>query len=143
MWFLTLKKAGFCVAASFVIWLVADCFVAVRAYSGYLAAFMGACFLLAAWLQYVKSKGSDIFRGLRRRKEPEVPYYLRGEKVKKTRLSIFGNRHTFDDDLDENADVNSDDVNDKERHKINAAAFLVTGLLLLVWSQAAPSFFGS
>lgn len=143
MWFMALKKAGFCLAVSFILWLVADCFVTVRAYSGYLAAFMGACFLLAAWIQYMKSKGTDIFRGLRRRKQPEVPYYLRGEKVKKTRLGIFGNRHTFDDDLDENADIDSADLDEAQRRRINAAAFLVTGLLLIVWSQTASSFFAA
>lgn len=139
---MALKKAGFCLAVSFMLWLIADCFVTVRAYSGYLAAFMGACFLLAAWIQYMKSKGRDIFRGLRRRKGPEVPYYLRSEKVKKTRLGIFGSRHDFDDDLDENADADVANANESERHKLNAAAFAVTGALLLVWSECAPAFFG-
>lgn len=90
---------------------------------------MGACWLLAAWVKYLKSKGTDLFRGLRRQ-QTEVPYYLRSEKNKKPRLSLNGNRHLFNDDL-----ADSPELPEPRRLKLDALSCLIAAVVLLAWSQ--------
>lgn len=127
-----LERADVCLGICFA----ADCFVVVRAHSGFVAAFMGACWLLAAWVQYLKSNGVDFFRGFRREAR-EVPYYLRAEKDRKPRLSINGNRHSFDDGLNESADLSGEGASERSMRRANMWAFLIAGTVLLAWSQVA------
>lgn len=142
MWFLVLKKTGFHLCICFLIWLFASAVTTDARYAGWIAAFMGVCYLLAAWLRYLKSKGIDYMAKLRRRKKPSVPYYLRSEKKAKTRIGINGNRHEFDDDIETAAEPVDDAVSAKKNHRYTAIAYLIVALALLYWSEASASFFG-
>jgi hypothetical protein len=118
------------------VWLLIDLFSPAGArYAGWFAGFLGACYLLAGWLSWLRSRGTDLSRLLRRKRAPEVPYYLRGpEKDRKTRLSINGNRHFFDDDLADSAAERVTGVPRDALARWKALAFLVVGVLLLTLS---------
>ena len=104
-------------------------------YAGWTAGFIGACYLLAGWLRYLKSKGTDLLALIRRRGKPEVPYYLRGpEKLRKTKLSFNGNRHVFDDDEEEILAQDEFAKDPISQLRISALAFACTGALLLLLS---------
>ena len=57
-----------------------------KVYAGWFSGFLAACYLLAGWLAYLKSKGTDLGKLIRRKRPPEVPYYLRNvQKERKPR----------------------------------------------------------
>ena len=120
-----------------IIWLLIRRFSPVGSYaSGWFAGLAGAYYLLACWLQYLKSRGTDLSALLRGKKHKEVPYYLRGpQKWQKTRLSFTGKRHGFSDDLDDlepDAHIN---LNPRSKLHCNAAVFALLGLLFLFLSR--------
>lgn len=137
-----LKKAAVYLLPCGVIWLLLYLFASNPIYAAWSAALMGVCCLLAAWVQHQRARGQDVFAAFRK-KNREVPYYLRGDAAKrpKTRLGINGNRHAFDDDLKTAADPAGADVPARRQHNSSALAFLIIGVLLLVWSQLQPSLF--
>lgn len=117
------------------VWLAVRLSSPLPQHAGWAAAFAGACYLLAAWFEYLKSKGTDIMAKLRRKRE-EVPYYLRGEKYKKPRLSLFGTRHDFSDDMETASEGEYDaELPLSERRRLTMLAFLAVGAALLVFSQ--------
>lgn len=104
-------------------------------YAGWTAGLLGACYLLAGWVSWMKCRGTDLSALLRRKRPPEVPYYLRGtDKTVRTRLSLNGNRHTFDDDLAETADPLSEEHPKETLWRIRAAAWAAVGVTLLILS---------
>lgn len=119
-----------------LIWLVLERFsVMGRIYAGWFAGLMGACYLLVAWLNWLKTRGTDLGRLLRRKRPPRVPYYLRGaDKSVRPRLGIGGNHHTFEDDLPEAAERPEDGLDRQQTLRGRAAAFAVVGVLLLILS---------
>lgn len=66
-----------------------------RVYAGWFAGAAGMIYLLAAWIFYLKSKGTDITKLLKRKKPQEVPYYLKSpaEKRKRPRIGLNAPRH--------------------------------------------------
>lgn len=131
----TLKKFFFHLSVCAVIWLLID-FLSPqgRLYAGWFSGFLGACYLLAAWFSYLKSKGTNFLAKLRRH-HPQVPYYLRGaEKEQKPRLSLNGIRHIFDDDLAETAEERASEIPLPARQKLNAVAWAAVGVALLIWA---------
>lgn len=115
-----------------LIWIVIRRFSPVGSYAaGWFAGLAGASYLLAGWIQYLKSRGTDLAALLRGSKHKEVPYYLKGpEKWRKTRLSLTGKRHVFNDDLEDlpaDAHIN---LNPISKLRCRAVAFAILGLLL-------------
>ena len=104
-------------------------------YAGWTAGLMGACYLLAGWISWMKCRGTDLSALLRRKRPPEVPYYLRGaDKSVRPRLSLNGTRHAFDDDLAETADLTAGELPREALWRVRAAAWAAVGILLLILS---------
>ena len=73
-----LKKLGYHFAICLIAWFLILKFSPYTGiYAGWFSGFLSACYLLAGWLAYLKSKGTDFGKLLRRKKPPETPYYLR------------------------------------------------------------------
>lgn len=123
-----LGYAGARLGAGLALWFPVKLFAAVPAYAGFLAALMGACWLLNAWLKYLKSNGTDYFHGFHRAKRQEVPYALRAEKERKTVLSLNGNRHLFEDGLETT-------MQKPKQLRLDALACLIVAVALLLVSQ--------
>ena len=101
-----------------------------RVYAGW---FAGA----AGMIYYLKSKGTDITKLLKRKKPQEVPYYLKSpaEKRKKPRIGLNAPRHNTDDDLDETAEqAETESLSAKQGFAARAAVYLVMGIVMLVLS---------
>lgn len=103
-----------------------------RLYAGFAAAFLGAAYLLSAWLRFLKSSGTDVGAWLRRKAPPGVPYFHRRDKQGKS--GLYGGKGRFEDSL-------ADEQNDRDEHlplKIrlrgDALSFVLCGILLLVSS---------
>ena len=104
-------------------------------YAGWTAGLMGSCYLLAGWINWMKCRGTDLGALLRRRRPPEVPYYLRGaDKSVRPRLSLNGLRHSFDDDLAETADPAAQTLAREELWRVRAVALAAAGVFLLTLS---------
>lgn len=97
------------------------------AYPGFLAGLLGALWLLAAWLKYLKSRGTDVFSGFRRQRR-EVPYFLRSPRSRRPRLTLSGVWHAYDDDL-------GDAPAFPEQLRLDALACLISACALLLASQ--------
>lgn len=143
MFVYTLKKFAYHMVSGALVWFLIDRFSREgRLYAGWAAGALGAIYLLAAWFSYLKSRGTDIIKLIRRKRPPETPYYLRGpDKRIKPALSLNNIRHTFDDDLAETAGEGASGDGEgeaplplKTRQKLNALAFLMVGLALLALS---------
>lgn len=136
MFVYTLKKFAYHLAVCAVIWLLIDRFSPQgRLYAGWFSGFLGAAYFLAAWLSYLKSKGTNFLQLLRRKRPPAVPYYLRGsDKETKARLSLNGLRHAFDDDLADTAEERASDIPVKTRQRLNAYAWCAVGAFLILLS---------
>ncbi len=133
----TLKKIALHLAACAVVWtLVALFSPGGRLYAGWTAGVLGACYLLAAWFAYLKSKGTDFMKLIRRKRPPRVPYYLRGsDKNAKARLTINNIRHEYDDDLAQTAEEGANEgLPLVARQRLSALAWLVVGAVLLALS---------
>lgn len=132
----TFKKIGRHLGICVLIWII----IAVLSpdghrYAGWISGFFGACYLLAGWLSVLKGKGTDLSGILRRKRPPEVPYYLRGpEKSRKPKLSLNGNRHVFDDDPERALSEHSSAVPQEQRDKCDACVFIAVGVCLLILS---------
>lgn len=71
-------------------------------HGGWIIGFLGSCYIFAAWLNFLKSRRTDFFKLFKRKKKPEVPFYLRGvNKCSKTCLTLNGIHHDYDDDTGE------------------------------------------
>lgn len=129
----TLKKIAYHIALCAIVWLLIDQFSREgRLYAGWAAGALGAMYLLAAWFSYLKSKGTDFLKLIRRKHPPDVPYYLRGpDKETKAKLNLNGLRHAFDDDLAESADERANVLALQTRQRLNALAWAVVGAALL------------
>jgi len=131
------KKILWHTAVAMVIWFLIDLFSPEgRLYAGWFIGFLGACYLLVGWLNFMKSRGTDIIGRLSRAKGPEVPYYLRGaDKSEKPKLSIlYGKRFFFDDDLQEKYESQTEDMDGIKLLQCRALAFGICGILFLVLS---------
>lgn len=129
------KKLLYHMCACLLVWfLIAEFSAGGRLYAGWFAGFLGACYLLAGWLSYLKSKGTDLAGLLRRKSAPETPYYLRGAgKERRPRLRLSGIRHAFDDGLAE-AEEQDAPFPKATRYRLNAVAWAVNGVLQFVLS---------
>ena len=91
-----------------------------RVYAGWFAGAAGMIYLLAAWIYYLKSKGTDITKLLKR---------------KKPRIGLNAPRHNTDDDLDETAEqAETESLSAKQGFAARAAVYLVAGIAMLVLS---------
>ena len=91
---------------------------------GYMAAFLGAVYLLWAWITYSKIGGGLLTR-LKFLQKPEVPYFHRRDK--QTR---------YDDSLaEENQDRLDAILPIPARYRADAIAYLMCGAVLLVLSM--------
>ena len=91
-----------------------------RVYAGWFAGAAGMIYLLAAWIYYLKSKGTDITKLLKR---------------KKPRIGLNAPRHNTDDDLDETAEqAETESLSAKQGFAARAAVYLVMGIVMLVLS---------
>ncbi len=131
-----LKKLGYHFAICLIAWFLILKFSPYTGiYAGWFSGFLSACYLLAGWLSYLKSKGTDFGKLLRRKKPPETPYYLRNvAKERKPRQGLNGARHVFDDDLAETAEEQDSLLPPPVRHRATAIAFAINGILLFILS---------
>lgn len=132
-----LKKICWHTAVALTVWFIIDRFSPEgRLYAGWFIGLMGACYLLVGWLNFMKSRGTDLIGRLSRAKEPEVPYYLRGpEKASKPRFSVlYGKRFRYDDDLQENYESQTEDIDGIKLLQCRALAFGICGILFLILS---------
>ncbi len=132
MTFYTLKKTFLHLSLSvflcLAVWLFSE---HNQVYAGFMAGFLGAAYLLASWLAYLKHKGSDPFAFLKRKRSPSVPYIHRRDKGSASRLRFFRERHEYEDD-----GADDDNPLDKNaRTRCNAIAFLACGAVMLVLSM--------
>lgn len=126
----TLKKTMLHLALSIALCLAVWLFSGGGAvYAAFMAGFLGAAYLLAAWLTFLKTKGKDFFAMLKRKKEPEVPYFHRKDKGSASRLRFFRERHDYDDDGDPAVPLDK-----LLRERCAALAFLICGTVMLIAS---------
>ncbi|MGI5977565.1 MAG: hypothetical protein ACOX68_07725 [Candidatus Limivicinus sp.] len=107
-----------------------------RLYSGWFSALLGACYILAAWLLFLKSRGSDITKVFRRTPTDSVPYYLRGpNKEYSPKLRFNGVKHVIEDDLDGTENDNSSlGLPPAKYFLAKSIAFLSVGIVFIVIS---------
>ena len=119
-----------------ILWLALNQFSLLgRIYAGWFAGLMGACYLLAGWLNWLKTRGVDLGKLLRRKRPPAVPYYLRGvDKSIRPKLGIGGNRHTFEDGLFHGQEAEEAGLGERQACFSRAAAFAAVGMFLLILS---------
>ena len=123
----TVLHAALCVFICSMVWLFSG---GGRVYAGFMAGFLGAAYLLASWAAFMRAKGKDIFAFLRRKREPEVPYFHRKDKGSPSRLRFLRERHDYDDD-----GVESPRAPDRiTRARGDALAFLLCAALMLLLS---------
>jgi len=109
--------------------------LASRMHAGWFAGFLGACYLLAGWVCWMKGDGTDLPALLRRKRPPEVPYYLRGvDKTIKPKWGIGGNRHTFEDEETESANVMPEELSPKGQLRLRGISLAAVGVLYLLVS---------
>lgn len=103
-----------------------------RVYAGFAAAFLGAAYLLSAWLRFLKSSGTDVGAWLRRKAPPGVPYFHRREKQSKS--GLYGGKDRFEDSLTDEQNEREEHLPLKVRLRGDALSFVLCGVLLLVSS---------
>ena len=109
--------------------------LASRMHAGWFAGFLGACYLLAGWVCWMKGDGTDLPALMRRKRPPEVPYYLRGvDKTIKPKLGIGGNRHTFEDEEDAPSNLPPEELSPKGQLRLRGVSLALVGLLFLLLS---------
>lgn len=105
-------------------------------YASFLAGFLGFCYLLFAWLSYLKSRGSQPFALLRRRQAPQVPQSLRSPNEKPRRsLRPFAPRYPVEDSLDEEAGEAHGEIPRALQLRAGALIYLGLAILLLALSM--------
>ncbi len=130
MTFFTFKKTVahliLCALLCGAVWLFSD---GGSVFAGFMAGFLGAAYLLAAWTAYLRGRGKRLLDFLRREKAPAVPYMYRKEKESPSRLRFFRERHEYDDDgAPDAADATLDE---KLKSRFSALAFLICGVSML------------
>ncbi len=132
---LILKKILWHTAVGLVLWALVGLLSPGKwLYAGWFAGLFAACYLLAAWILFIKHRGTDLAKILRRDKGPEVPYYLRGvDKNPRPRLTWAGTKHFFDD---EGVPVSADyaSLSPKAQATVRWAAFLVVAMVFFFLS---------
>ncbi len=105
-----------------------------RLYAGFGAAFLGAAYLLAAWLRWLKAGGTDLLRLLRRREVQQVPYFHQRDKLKTPGVWPGRGKFPYEDSLDSERQQRERGLPPRSRLQGDAAAFGVCGLALLAVS---------
>lgn len=109
--------------------------LASRMHAGWFAGFLGACYLLAGWVCWMKGDGTDLPALIRRKRPPEVPYYLRGvDKTIKPKWGIGGNRHTFEDEEGEPSNLPPEELSPKGQLRLRGISLASVGVLFLLVS---------
>lgn len=103
-----------------------------RIYAGFAAAFLGAAYLLSAWLRFLRSSGTDVGAWLRRKAPPGVPYFHRRDKQGKS--GLYGGKSRFEDSLADEQDERDEYLPLKTRLRGDALSFILCGTLLLISS---------
>lgn len=103
-----------------------------RVYAGFLAAFLGAAFLLTAWLRVLKAKGTDLFGRLRRKENTGVPYFHRGDKEKRAGLRPGRDRRGPQDSIAFEQEENAPEL--QLRMRWDAIAYSACGVAFLLVS---------
>ncbi len=132
---LILKKALWHTAVGLLLWAVVGLFSPGKwLYAGWFAGLFAACYLLAAWIVFMKHHGTDLKKLLTRNHGPEVPYYLRGvDKQPRPRLTWAGTRHFFDDDGVPPA-AGFSDLTPKQQGAVRELAFGTVAILFFILS---------
>lgn len=104
-------------------------------YAGWLVGFLGACYLLAAWLAFLRSKGSRSFRGLKRTRPQQPPHSLRNPGYMARRgPGLFGPRYPEDDSLEEESEDEPNGVPEHAHFRVRAMVYGTVGVLMLILS---------
>ncbi len=128
-----LKKFLWHSSIGLIVWVIISYFSpAGRLYAGFMVAFMGFCYLLVSWLEYLKSKGTDVIARLKPKTPPQIPFFHRKNKVLKPRLWFWGNKHFFDDDLPRI--IQESNIPLIKRQKLKAMIYALVGIFLLALS---------
>lgn len=126
----TLKKTVahliLCALLCCAVWLFSD---GGSVFAGFMAGFLGAAYLLAAWMAYLRGRGKRLFDFFRREKAPTVPYMYRKEKESPSRMRFFRERHEYDDGGAPDAD--DDTLDGKAKSRCSALAFVICGAAML------------
>lgn len=105
-----------------------------RLYAGFAAGFLGAAYLLAGWLRYLKAGGTDILSRLRRKSGPQVPYFHRNDKTRTPGVLPTKRRFDYADGLEEERQDSLREIPPKLRLRAEAAAFTLCGAAMMVVS---------
>lgn len=134
------KRLTFNLAVCLMVYGLIMCFSQYqRIYAGWFAALAGAVYLLMAWANYLKTKGTDLTKLIKRKRPPRVPYYLMSprEKRRRTRIGLNAPRHRADDEFDDIDEADAAQQNGltlKQQLYARAAAYALSGALLLALS---------
>lgn len=132
-----LEKTAFNLAVCVFVYGLIMCFSRFdRVYAGWFAGLAGAVYLLIGWLFYLKAKGTDFTKLLKRKKPQSVPYYLQSpaEKRKGPRIGLNSPRHTTDDELDDADEQRESELTFKQQCSSRALAYALNGILMLALS---------
>ena len=99
--------------------------VGEQLYAGFAAAFLGAAYLLAAWLRWLKSGGTDLMGRFRRKTPPQTPYFHSPRTAR---------RHESDS-LEDERDERDGNLPEPLRLRLDALAFALCGAVMLVVSM--------
>ncbi len=105
-----------------------------RLYAGFGAAFLGAAYLLAAWLRWLKAGGTDLLRLLKRREARQVPYFHQRDKQKTPGAWPGRGKFPYEDSLDSERQQKDSVLPAQARLRGDAAAFGLCGAVLLAVS---------
>ena len=101
-----------------------------RTYAGFMAALLGAAYLLNAWVKFMKARGRMGLPRFKFKSPPEAPFFHRSDKTERPAFRFMG-RH-FNDSLDEEMeDALNESLPGPLRLKASAAAYAVCGVLML------------
>ena len=105
-----------------------------RPYGGYLAAFLGAIYLLMAWISYSRQKGG-LFANFKLTRKREPPYFLRQDKQQHRKaFPLVTYRHDDDGLEEENQDRLDELLPKPARFRADAISYLICGISLLCLS---------
>ncbi len=104
-------------------------------YAGFLAAFIGAAFLLGAWLSFMKARGGDIAAMFKRKPRQEVPYIHRRDKTRAPGVMKGKYKYLIDDDMEEDERQRRDEILPPDKyHMAVAASRMACGIVMLLVS---------
>lgn len=131
------EKTVFNLAVCITVYGLIMCFSRFdRVYAGWFAGLAGTVYLLAGWLFYLKTKGTDLTKLIKRKRPQSVPYYLQSpaEKRKRPRIGLNSPRHGTDDDLDDTNEQYENELTFKQQCVCRVAAYALNGILMLILS---------